>query len=255
VQWRVERLGVVGSTNDLVLERARAGEPEGLALVAEAQDRGRGRHGRSWLSPPGNLYMSLLLRPRRPPEEIASLSLLCGLAACEAVAAATAGRVRVQLKWPNDLMVDGAKLGGILPEAEHAAGAPAVVVGLGLNVRSAPDLPDRPTVCLAQLMASPPPLATLLDELLDRFAAAYERWCEAGFEPFVAPWLASAHGLGATVELRLGNTRISGRFLGIDPRGRLALERPDGSREWYDAGELFFHTTPPAPLARAPRTG
>lgn len=255
MQWRVERLGVVGSTNDWLLERARAGEPEGLAVVAAAQERGRGRHGRRWLSPPGNLYTSLLLRPRRPPEEIASLSLVCGLAAAEAIAAATAGRVRVQLKWPNDLLVDGAKLGGILPEAEHSAGAPAVVVGLGLNVQSAPQLPDRPTVCLAQLMASPPPLATLLDELLTRFAAAYERWSEAGFAPFVAPWLASAHGLGASVELRFGATRVTGRFLGIDQHGRLALERPDGSRAWYDAGELFFQATSLAPLASASQTG
>jgi len=255
LRWRVERLGVVGSTNDLVLERARAGEPEGLVLVAEAQERGRGRHGRSWASPPGNLYTSLLLRPRRPADEIATLSLLCGLAAAEAVAAATAGRVRVRLKWPNDLLVDGAKLGGILPEAEHAGDGPAVAVGLGLNVASAPELPDRPTVCLARLHADPPTPEALLAELLARLGAAYDRWSDAGFAPFVAPWLACAHGIGERVGIRLGERCIEGRFLGIDACGRLELECPGGGRQWFDAGELFFRDAPAGPLASAPGTG
>ena len=152
--FRLLDLATVGSTNDVVRGLAEAGEPAGLFVRAERQTAGRGRHGRSWQSPPGNLYASLLLRPTRPPAEVASLSLVAALALAEAIERVSGGRIAPRLKWPNDLQIDGAKLAGILLEmaADGQGGCAWLIMGIGVNVGWAPagrsalsrDLPDRP---------------------------------------------------------------------------------------------------------------
>ncbi|GBD44531.1 Bifunctional ligase/repressor BirA [bacterium HR40] len=251
VAWRLERYDSVDSTNDLVLARAAAGEPEGLAVLAAEQRRGRGRHGRSWASPPGNLYLTLLLRPRKPAQELASLSLVVGLALRQAVAAATHGAMAVRLKWPNDLLVGGQKLAGILLELAATPGdRPAVAAGIGLNIRTCPQLPDRQAVALAHFLSSPPPAEELARRTLACFEPLYARWHEQGFAPLRDAWLAAAHGLGEEVRLRLGDRQVAGVFLGIDDAGRLLLATEAGP-ELFDAGELFFPGAPAAPLVRS----
>lgn len=252
VQWRIEQYPSLASTSDPVLERARAGEAEGLVVVAAEQTQGRGRHGRRWLSPAGNLYMSVLLRPTRPMREFASLSPVAGLAACRGIMRATSGTVRPRLKWPNDVLAGEAKLGGILLEAAAAEGSAAVVVGIGINVRTAPQLAGRPAVALADLLPVAPAPAELARHILDGLAALYALWNARGFAPLRDDWLAAAHGLGEQVTLRIGERQVRGRFLAIDGLGRLELEEETGGRRTYDAGELFFGAPP---LARTADTG
>lgn len=250
MRWRRERYVRVDSTNDLVLARARAGEAEGLVVIAERQSRGRGRHGRVWQSPPGNLYMSVLLRPSRPRGELGSLSLVVGLAAREGVAAATAGRIRPRLKWPNDLLVGDAKLGGILLEAAPTDGeGTAVAAGIGLNVARRPDLPQRPATVLAEWVAERPSPESLAERIVAALGVLYGTWNAHGFEALRERWLAAAHGLGEEVQLRLGERLVRGRFLDVDARGRLELGEAPGVRRLYDAGELFFASDPVPALA------
>jgi biotin-[acetyl-CoA-carboxylase] ligase BirA-like protein len=134
--FRLLDLATVGSTNDVARNLAEAGEPAGLFVRAERQTAGRGRHGRSWQSPPGNLYASLLLRPTRPPAEVASLSLVAALALAEAIERVSNGRIAPRLKWPNDLQVKAAKLAGILLEmsADGRGGCAWLIMGIGVNL-------------------------------------------------------------------------------------------------------------------------
>jgi BirA family biotin operon repressor/biotin-[acetyl-CoA-carboxylase] ligase len=237
IGFTVETLPAVGSTNDVVRERALAGAPEGLVIRAEEQLAGRGRHGRGWASPPGNLYASLLLRPARPLTEAASLSLVVGLSLAEAIAAA--GPLDPRLKWPNDVLLDGAKLAGILLEnVGDTAATPVLVAGFGVNVASCPEgLPYPVTTLAAAGLALPP--AALLDRFLDSFARDYERWTEAGFAALRDRWLARAQGLGAPAGVKVGERAVTGRFVDVDAAGRLVLETA-GGRRTLSAGELFF---------------
>lgn len=246
IAFRIERLPVVGSTNDVVRERADRGEPEGLVVLAERQAAGRGRHGRVWQSPPGNLYVSLLLRPHRPTTELASLSLVIGLSLADTLAELAAGRFRPQLKWPNDLLVDGAKLAGVLLETSLAGeAAPVVVAGMGVNITNSPTGTDYPATCLAALGVELTADA-LLQAFLLRFAADYAGWQEAGFAALRERWLARAQGLGETVRVRVGQSLVEGRLASLDPAGRLVLETARG-RRLLDAGELFFERAKSVP--------
>ena len=212
------------------------GEPEGLVVRADAQIRGRGRHGRGWASPRGNLYASVLLRPSVPAAEIATLSLVAGLALAEALA-----RLGIEpaLKWPNDVLVGGAKLAGLLAEALTSKGhIEAVVLGLGVNVGVHPDLPDRPTACLKSLGLSVEPEA-LLGHFLASLDPAYARWqAGGGFAPLRGAWLARAANLGEAIVLREGDATFAGRFVDVDAAGRLCLASEDGLRR-FGAGELL----------------
>ena len=237
IGFTVETLPAVGSTNDVVRERALAGAPEGLVIRAEEQLAGRGRHGRGWASPPGNLYASLLLRPARPLADAASLSLVVGLSLAEAIA--SAGNLDPRLKWPNDVLLGGAKLAGILLEnVGDQPAAPALIAGLGVNIRSAPaGLPYPAATLEAAGLALPP--ADLLGRFLDTFARDYQRWTEAGFAALRDRWLARAQGLGATAGVKVGDRAITGRFADVDPAGHLVLDTAAGRRT-LNAGELFF---------------
>ena len=137
--YRVYAYDEVGSTNDLARRLAEEGEPEGAVVLARAQTAGRGRHGRIWSSPAGNLYVSVLLRPGRGLGETSALSLVSGLALADALAELGADGSRLKLKWPNDVLIDGAKVAGLLLESGGAGSTAAwVVVGSGVNLVSAP---------------------------------------------------------------------------------------------------------------------
>ena len=145
--FSLEAFDSIGSTNEEALARARAGAPEGTVIWARQQTGGRGRRGRSWSSPPGNLYCSLLLRPAVPPAQAAQLGFVAAVGMAEALLAVLPAERRLSCKWPNDLLIDGAKIAGILPEAEAAGrNVEALVLGMGINVESHPtDTPYRAT--------------------------------------------------------------------------------------------------------------
>ena len=245
IAFRVETLPAVGSTNDVVRERALAGAPEGLVVRADEQLAGRGRHGRVWTSPPGNLYVSMLFRPSRPLNEAATLSLVAGLSLADAIAKAAGPGLEFRLKWPNDLLAGGAKIAGILLENVAAdPGEPAIVAGLGVNVAVCPEgLPYAATTLRALGLEITP--EALLERLLAQLAPDYALWQAGGFAALRCRWLARAQGLGQPAGVRVGEGTISGRFVDVDEAGHLVLEGEAGRRR-LNAGELFF-----APAAAA----
>lgn len=234
--FSIEHYPSLASTNDLVRERALRGEPEGLVVRAAIQTKGRGRHGRTWVSPAGNLHVSMLLRPRRPLAEAATLSLVVGLGLVEALQGEA---FAPEMKWPNDVMVGDAKLAGILLESVVVdGGAPAIVAGIGVNVATCPkDLP-HPATSLAALGVDATPEG-LLDRFLGVFAGHYDRWRAGGFAALRERWLLRAHGRGREARVRDGARTIGGRFVDVDPLGRLVLDTAAG-RRLVHAGELFF---------------
>lgn len=243
IAFRVETLPAVGSTNDIVRERAATGAAEGLVVTATEQLAGRGRHGRVWTSPPGNLYASLLFRPARQLGEAATLSLVIGLSLADAIEAAAGPErgpdFRLRLKWPNDVLAGEAKIAGILLENVAATGErPAIVAGLGVNVGVAPEGLPYPATTLGALGLEITP-AALLERLLERVAVDYAGWQAGGFRALRARWLARARGLGEPAGVRSGERTVSGRFVDVDDAGHLVLEGPNG-RLALNAGELFF---------------
>lgn len=231
------------STNDVARRLAQDGAPSGQVVVAAEQTRGRGRYGRTWASPPGNLYASLLVRPGRPLAEAAQLSLVAGLALAEALEALGPPGLRATLKWPNDVLLDGAKTAGIL--LESAAGpeglAAWVIVGTGVNIASFPDGVAYPATALHRAGFAPDlaPL-DLLPSYVQAFDAWFERWRAAGFAPVRAAWCARGFGIGAEVTLRLEREELRGRFVELSRSGGLVLEQPDGRRREIAAGDLFY---------------
>jgi BirA family biotin operon repressor/biotin-[acetyl-CoA-carboxylase] ligase len=230
-----------GSTNEDLLAAARAGTAEGAVLVAETQTHGRGRQGRSWISPPGAaLTFSVLLRPVMPPAERGWLPLLTGVALTRALQAATG--VDVALKWPNDLLAGGAKLAGIL--AEQAGDA--IVVGVGINVGAAPDeLPAAPAgalepTSLALRGATATDRGSLLAAILRELEHWYRRWTAASpgaaglsgaadVSGLRAEYLRWCSTIGRQVRVQLpGGSELAGVASGIDPVGRLIVETAAG---------------------------
>lgn len=241
--WRIEKHGTVESTNDLLLERARGAEPEGLVICADTQTRGRGRRGSPWFSPPGKgLYFSALLRPQiDAPEAIVPITLVAGIATAEALAGAAP--CAAGLKWPNDLRIGKRKVGGILCEFEPAGGAPpAVVVGVGINLGGKredfpPEIQDKTTTIEAECGAAVSSDA-LLEMVLDRLRERYLLFLEEGFSAFKNRWMALCDNLGENVSVPAKGGKLTGQIAGIDATGRLILTRPDGSTFSVEAGEV-----------------
>ncbi len=239
MEWRIERRSEVGSTSDVVWKEASRGVPEGLVVVAERQSRGRGRHGRRWASCPGNLHASWLLRPPVPIGRCAVLSLVVGLAIRDGLLDLAPG-LDVRLKWPNDVLVSGAKLGGVLLEGSEGTSGRALVVGVGVNLRCAPPVEDRPTICLAGLGVRDPDPFRVLERLLEAFSVRYGSWIDGGFAAMREEWMEAAFGLGEPTSVHLGGTGTSGRFVEVDAEGALILETADGRLRRFVAGELAF---------------
>jgi BirA family transcriptional regulator, biotin operon repressor / biotin---[acetyl-CoA-carboxylase] ligase len=246
--YRVLSLGATESTNDDALRAAREGDPGRLWIVAREQTTGRGRHGRQWTSPAGNLYTTLLLIDPCEASLAPQLGFVAGLALHEAVAAATGiGAPRLGLKWPNDLLLDGAKLSGLLLEGHRIGpgGGLAIVIGFGLNVASAPASTPYPAVALRDLFPDAT-VEVLFSGLAAAFARAFDEWSDAirtavssPFECIRARWLDRAVGVGTQVTLRLPTGERGGLFDGLDPVGRLRLGTSFGI-ELIDAGDLYF---------------
>jgi BirA family transcriptional regulator, biotin operon repressor / biotin---[acetyl-CoA-carboxylase] ligase len=236
-------LDTVDSTNAEALRRARAGARGPLWVVASTQTAGRGRRGRSWVSPPGNLYASLLLVDPAPAAVAPQLAFVAGLAVHDACAALVPGLAdALRLKWPNDLLCRGAKIAGILIEGEgrpEGEGVVVAVIGIGVNCRDHPDAVEHPATDFAA-QGAPIAAPALLGALRRTMAARLAEWDRgAGFAAIRSVWLARAAGLGQAMRARLPDREVSGVFEAIDEAGRLVLRLADWRREVVTAGEVF----------------
>lgn len=213
-----------GSTNDDVVVAARAGEPEGLVIGADFQDAGRGRRGREWHADPGAaLLFSVLLRPRVPTADVGVLPIVAAVAVAEAIGE-PAGIV-----WPNDILVDGRKVCGILCElSADETGVAWVVVGIGVNVRSAPQLDDGRWQAGAVAGATGIRRVDLLVGILRRLAERYRQWLAEGSAATLAAFAERDLLRGAGLTVRIGEHDSSGTANGVDELGRLRLTTPAG---------------------------
>lgn len=231
----------VGSTNDVARDLLRGGAPSGTVVHARSQSGGRGRDGRSWISPPGDLYVSIGLRPRGRPGDVAQLGFATALAVADTVDSLAAGAGTSTIKWPNDVLFDGRKIAGVLLESDGVRpdGVDALVVGVGINVAGDRAGTRIPATSLRHAGAAVD-VDTVLGVFLDRFDRQYRLWEAEGFARVRTAWLARAHGLGAEVVARLPGATLAGRFGGLDADGALVLELGDGTVRRIHAGDVFF---------------
>jgi BirA family biotin operon repressor/biotin-[acetyl-CoA-carboxylase] ligase len=222
----------VGSTNDEAARHAMAGAPEGTVVWAREQTGGRGRRGRRWSSPAGNLYTSTIVRPACPAAQAAQLGFVAALAVADIVPEGRAVRV----KWPNDVLVEGGKVAGILPESSVGEGGMVdhVVLGIGVNVGFAPQLPEMryPGAALGGSVEA------ALENLARALAVRLDQWRREGFQSVRTAWLALAGPVGLEVDVKLGDELVRGRFAGLDRDGALLLDTSGGRRKIV-AGELL----------------
>jgi BirA family transcriptional regulator, biotin operon repressor / biotin---[acetyl-CoA-carboxylase] ligase len=245
--YRLLRYDRIGSTNDEAKELARAGAAEGTLVWAGEQTAGRGRRGRLWQSPPGSLYVSLVMRPAVSPASAAQLGFVASLALAEGIGALCGPSLDVRCKWPNDILVAGRKLAGILPESEITDNETIdfVVIGAGANLASAPREVEYPATSLAEQEFPGIGPEQLLQAYVRRFDVLARIWRTEGFAPIREDWLARAAGLGEEIRVRLERATLFGRFLDLDEGGALLLGMAEGPRR-IAAGEVFPASDCPA---------
>jgi BirA family biotin operon repressor/biotin-[acetyl-CoA-carboxylase] ligase len=238
---RLEALVSVGSTNKEARLRALRGDDGPLWITAVTQTQGRGRMDRSWASPPGNLYASLLLREPAAPERAPELGFVAALALRDAIIAeAPALASRLAFKWPNDLLLAGKKCAGILIEGDVGVDNRVnAVIGIGVNCASHPADTAYPATDLAAHGAAidPERLFRRLSAAMCRRLAKWDRG--QAFSAILGDWLSCVSGLGEEITVRNGSGEKHGRFVGLDPSGRLVLQTPAGGTEKISAGDVF----------------
>ena len=230
----------VESTNALALAAARDGDLGRLWIVAREQTAGRGRRGRAWVSPPGNLYATLLLADAADLGVGNTVSFVAAVALHRALAdmIGPMAEPRLALKWPNDVLCDGKKVAGILIEGEEAGARVVTVVGIGVNCRSHPDIAGAvPAGDLASLGFAVQPDALLL-RLANRMAETLAVWDRGrNFAAIREAWLSRAAGVGAGVRVAMANAEAEGAFETVDSIGRMVVRLADGSRKTISAGD------------------
>jgi BirA family transcriptional regulator, biotin operon repressor / biotin---[acetyl-CoA-carboxylase] ligase len=252
--YRLEAHETVGSTNAVALERAREGDPGKLWIVSKRQESGRGRRGRVWETPHGNLAATLLIIGTGELKLAATLGFVAGLALSDALAAVVPqGRIgigvdgggnnhgRFELKWPNDVLADGAKLAGILLESTLlAGGGHALAIGIGVNVVAHPEGLPYPATSLAALR-SKADAETLFLALSDAWSTNARDWNEGrGLAVIRNRWLARAAGLGADVAVRVEGNVVRGVFETIDEDCRFVIRQRGGEIVRIAAGDVHF---------------
>lgn len=232
-----EQVALTGSTNADLLARAATGAPEGLWLRADQQGSGRGRLGRDWVSPAGNLYASTIVRlsPNDPPAS--SLAFVAGLAAHDTIKL-IAPDVAIQLKWPNDVLSSkGEKLCGILLERS----GDAIVAGFGINLVSHPANIERPVSDLRALTANPPAPQAVCEILADQFASWLQKWRQQPLANLLRAWEAAAHPKGTALRVNLPDgEQVDGLFAGLGDDGALSLRLADGAIRAIHAADIFL---------------
>lgn len=242
--YRLAGYDSIGSTNTEALRAATAGDPGGIWFCALQQTEGRGRRGRPWASAPGNLAATLLLVPEADPGIAATLGFVAGVALNQALAGMLPGARTIALKWPNDVLADGAKLAGILLEAHKLDdGRHAVAIGFGVNIVAAPKALPYPAVSLADL-GSALDAAAVFEALGEFWVDGFALWRDGlGIGEVLTLWRQMAAGIGAPVAVSQNGAVVRGIFETIDDSGRLIVRADNDERVAITAGDVHFGGT------------
>ena len=240
--YRLVALDSCQSTNEEAKKLALGGAEDGTLVWSLRQTAGKGRRGRSWDSPPGNLYLSVILRPECPVARAAQLGFAAALALGDAVGSVAPPLIEVTYKWPNDVLFNDRKGAGVLLESSLSPDGRLdwLVLGIGVNVRSYPSDTPYPATSL-HFEGAPPALGpVILLEAFSRHLLSWvNRWLEDGFVPLRKAWLRHACSLGETIVVRLPKETLEGRFETLDDDGALMLGLPDGARRDHNCRRCF----------------
>lgn len=236
---------VLDSTNEEAKRLAGGGAAHGAVIWAKKQTAGKGRLGREWSSPEGNLFVSVLLSPDCDLPTCSQLSFVAAVAAVETIRPIIPDEGAVECKWPNDVLFDGRKLGGILLESfttpdEQGKDKQWVVVGVGINIDDYPKDVPFPATCLRASGVEIISAKIVLSRFVYNFIHAYDEWLNEGFPAIRKRWLESAYRLGFPTDVAIGDQVTSGSFQGIDDYGRLLLQQADNQIRTISAGDVLF---------------
>ena len=240
--FKLTAYDTVSSTNVEARKIADEGAAEGHIVWAKRQEQGVGRRGRQWVSPEGNLYCSLILRPECDAASAARLSFLVALGLHKAISQFLKPEFVAKLKWPNDVLINGCKTSGILLESKTKpeGGIDYVIAGTGINISTYPEKTDGlPATSLNAVGAN-----VSIEDVFSAYAYAildlYMIWKREGFAPIRDQWLTHATGIGSQIVVRLSNETFEGVFSGLDEQGALILTMNSGQRKLITAGEVFI---------------
>jgi BirA family biotin operon repressor/biotin-[acetyl-CoA-carboxylase] ligase len=242
--YRLLRVETVDSTNAEAKRRAKAGEPGPLWIWSARQSQGRGRGGREWISQHGNLFATLLIGINCPIRVASQLALVAGVVTYDTIAKLIAyeGRSELLLKWPNDVLLAGEKLAGMLLEnvGNPAENRSVVVIGTGINLANHPEDLPQPAISLGAYGMTITP-ADALEVLASTTHEWLSRWAEGtGFPSIRRAWLDRAGPTGRPLRVKIDNEETDGVYAGLDADGALRLLTPDGSEHRITAGDVFF---------------
>ncbi len=239
MKFNVRTLETVESTQDLIREEGEMATGEGLVIHALEQTSGKGRMGKTWESPRGNLYMSVLLRPECLAEDAGQIAFVSALAVSAALETYLPAGHEKTLKWPNDILIDGKKIAGILCETSLVRGrVDHIALGVGINVSAPPE--DPGATGLDAINARENSIEGLRDNVLESFDRHYKVWLDKGFERIKAAWLKQAHGVDCPVTVILPDAEIQGVFKGMDENGAMIMEDKSGNERHIKSAQVIF---------------
>lgn len=235
---------VLDSTNSEAKRLAGGGASHGAVIWARKQTAGRGRMGREWVSADGNLFMTVLLSPTASLDKCPQLSFVAALAVADALEGVVPDPSRLHCKWPNDVLVNGKKIAGILLESfttkELMGDRQWIAVGIGVNVDSYPEHVLFPATSLVESGVELISAKIVLSRLVHHFIARYDEWDTSGFAAIRKAWQAKAYQINQPVEVIVGEDRISGTFTGIDDGGQLLIKSGRKKPLPITAGDVFY---------------
>lgn len=229
------------STNEEAKRLARSGGGHGAVIWAKKQSEGKGRLGRVWLSSEGNLFVSILLKPQRDITELAQLSFVAAVAVLDSISPLLPDGSVLKTKWPNDIVLSGRKLGGVLLESfrTDTCDYPWVAVGVGINIDSYPPRTEFPATCLKEAGVELVSAKIVLSRFIHHFIERYDDWNNKGFAVIRKDWLLAAWNLKEKIFARLSDSEIEGIFEGIDINGSLILKLDSGKKQTILAADVY----------------
>ena len=227
------------STNEEAKRLAEGGSSHGAVVWAKEQSDGRGRMGRDWVSDEGNLFVSFLLSPHEK-KNLSNIIYITSCAIQKTLDAVFEGKKPVKFKWPNDVIVDGKKLGGVLIEKIEANDQTWLIVGIGINVNSAPENVMYPATSLVDSGVEIISAKIVLTRLIHHFIEEYDEWIKSSAAGSISHWKENLEGIGQMVEVAIPGKIMAGKFHDVDEHGNMILELADGRREVVTSADVFF---------------